>query len=142
VPSRVPLEDVRRAILSVDGVLSVHELHIWSLSESKVVASTHVLIADRKDYVEVSERVRSVLHRFGIHSSTIQPEIVQKDEVTGTVDSVNGKGIPSDIAELTDGSVDGNESACLLQCVGGEACVVNACESIICFQPYVKSNFL
>lgn len=44
VPSAVPLEEVRRALLQVKGVLSVHELHIWQLSEAKNVASVHVLI--------------------------------------------------------------------------------------------------
>jgi zinc transporter 1 len=44
VPSAVPLEEVRRALLQVKGVLSVHELHIWQLSETKIVASVHVLI--------------------------------------------------------------------------------------------------
>ncbi|UZJ56223.1 hypothetical protein CBS101457_005543 [Exobasidium rhododendri] len=44
VPSAVPLEEVREALLQVKGVLSVHELHIWQLSETKIVASVHVLI--------------------------------------------------------------------------------------------------
>lgn len=44
VPSSVPLEAVRSALLEVDGVLSVHELHIWQLSEQKNVASVHVLV--------------------------------------------------------------------------------------------------
>ena len=45
VPSHVSLDDVRDSIQAVDGVVSVHELHVWQLSESTVVASVHVLIS-------------------------------------------------------------------------------------------------
>ncbi|KAJ7024601.1 cation efflux protein, partial [Mycena alexandri] len=45
VPATIPLEQVRAAILAVEGVQSLHELHIWQLSESKNIASVHVLAA-------------------------------------------------------------------------------------------------
>lgn len=44
------------------------ELHIWSLSESKLVASVHVM-TEAKDVAHVSKLIRKVMHRFGIHSS-------------------------------------------------------------------------
>ncbi|TFK77028.1 cation efflux protein [Pluteus cervinus] len=74
VPSTISLEQVRSAILAVDGVLSLHELHIWQLSESKVVASVHVLASPKHDFMPIASKIRSVLHYHGIHSSTIQPE--------------------------------------------------------------------
>lgn len=69
MPSSVPLEQVRTAIAAVPGVLNVHELHIWSLSESKTVASVHVMVNNKDEFVEVSKTIRKVMHRFGIHSS-------------------------------------------------------------------------
>ena len=68
------MEDVRTAILNVDGVLSVHELHIWQLSESKIIASVHVTSSRNHDFMPVAAKIRQVLHQHGIHSSTIQPE--------------------------------------------------------------------
>ena len=62
------------AIREVDGVQDVHELHIWQLSESKVVASVHVLASRKHDFMQVATDIRSALHDRGIHSSTIQPE--------------------------------------------------------------------
>ena len=44
VPTSVSLEAVRESIQAIPGVISVHELHIWQLSESKIVASVHVLV--------------------------------------------------------------------------------------------------
>jgi len=81
VPSTVPLDEVRKAIEKVPGVINVHELHIWSLSESKFIASVHVLVKTRDEFVEVSRGIRHVLHDWGIHSSTIQPEIVEEEHM-------------------------------------------------------------
>ncbi|KAH9898035.1 cation efflux protein [Cubamyces lactineus] len=74
VPSTISLEEVRDAILAVDGVLSVHELHIWQLSENKIVASVHVMASRKHDFMPVAAQIRKALHDRGIHSSTIQPE--------------------------------------------------------------------
>ncbi|KAI0313726.1 cation efflux protein [Amylostereum chailletii] len=74
VPSEVSFEDVREGILMVEGVLSVHELHIWQLSESKIIASVHVTASRKLDFMPVASDIRRVLHSHGIHSSTIQPE--------------------------------------------------------------------
>ena len=74
VPSTISLDEVRDAILEVDGVLSVHELHIWQLSESKIVASVHVIASRKHDFMPVAAKIRKELLDRGIHSCTIQPE--------------------------------------------------------------------
>ncbi|KAG6902914.1 hypothetical protein C0995_010084 [Termitomyces sp. Mi166 len=74
VPPTISLDDVRDSILEVDGVLSVHELHVWQLSESKVIASVHVLTSRNHDFMPIAFKIREALHHHGIHSSTIQPE--------------------------------------------------------------------
>ncbi|KAG2094245.1 cation efflux protein [Suillus discolor] len=93
VPHTVSLEDVRDSILKVDGVLSVHELHIWQLSESKIVASVHVMASRNHDFMPIAADIRKALHLNGIHSSTIQPEyhyrpaITSEDDLKTSVDS-------------------------------------------------------
>ena len=74
VPPTVSLDEVKDAILAVDGVLSLHELHVWQLSENKLVASVHVLASRSHDFMPVAAKIRKALHHLGIHSSTIQPE--------------------------------------------------------------------
>ncbi|EPT03940.1 hypothetical protein FOMPIDRAFT_1022099 [Fomitopsis schrenkii] len=74
VPSTVSIDDVKDAILAVEGVLSLHELHVWQLSESKIVASVHVMASRNHDFMPVAAAIRKALHHQGIHSSTIQPE--------------------------------------------------------------------
>lgn len=74
VPPTISLDEVRAAILNVDGVLSLHELHVWQLSENKIVASVHVMASRNHDFMPVAAKIRKALHHRGIHSSTIQPE--------------------------------------------------------------------
>ncbi|KAG2046601.1 cation efflux protein [Suillus hirtellus] len=86
VPHTVSLEDVRDSILKVDGVLSVHELHIWQLSESKIVASVHVMASRNHDFMPIAADIRKALHLNGIHSSTIQPEYHYRPAITSEED--------------------------------------------------------
>lgn len=94
VPPSISLDEVRSSILDVEGVLSLHELHVWQLSESKIVASVHVLASRKHDFMPVASKIREALREsplasiiiynphpqcvytdhHGIHSSTIQPE--------------------------------------------------------------------
>lgn len=63
--------------LQMDGVIDIHEFHIWSLAGNKVVASLHVHTKDVNDYVSLARRIKNYLHVNGIHSVTIQPEFSQ-----------------------------------------------------------------
>jgi len=77
VPSTISLDEVSSSILAVEGVLAVHELHVWQLSETKIVASVHVMASRDYDFMPVAAKIREVLHHHGIHSSTVQPEYLK-----------------------------------------------------------------
>ncbi|KAK7694841.1 hypothetical protein QCA50_002029 [Cerrena zonata] len=116
VPSTVSLEEVRAAILDVEGVLSIHELHIWQLSENKIVASVHVTASRKHDFMPVASAIRKVLHHHGIHSSTIQPEYHHVKNAP-----------PEDHLKTTE------ETSCLIPCPPDQAC--NPSENACCARP-------
>ena len=74
VPSSISLSEVRTNIAQVHGIDSVHELHVWQLSETRFVASVHIKVSSARPYMDVVRDVKSVLHQCGIHSGTVQPE--------------------------------------------------------------------
>jgi cobalt-zinc-cadmium efflux system protein len=76
VPDGLSLPEVGRAMAAVDGVRSVHDLHIWSLDSRGTALSAHVVLADaaRWPAVLVAER-RLLQTRFGIEHATLQPEL-------------------------------------------------------------------
>ncbi|KAI8898280.1 cation efflux protein [Globomyces pollinis-pini] len=91
-PKTVSVSKIREDILNIDGVLGVHELHVWQLSDSQIVASIHVVVphpdsvshnpASEKCYMELAEIIKLRLHGHGIHSTTVQPEFLISSPIT------------------------------------------------------------
>ena len=75
VPMHLDLPEVGRAMAGVDGVTSVHDLHIWTLSSGLVALSAHVVIHDMAVWETILGALRHELHeRYGIEHVTLQPE--------------------------------------------------------------------
>ena len=77
LPRGLELKSVTNAMRAVDGVVDVHDLHIWSLGSSAHALSCHVLIEDVPPSESdcVLKNINGVLAtRFHIHHSTIQFE--------------------------------------------------------------------
>lgn len=77
LPKGLNLKEVIAAVEAVDGVLDVHDLHIWSLGSNSHALSCHMLIEDmppsQSDHI--LHRVKHVLgDRFHIHHTTVQFE--------------------------------------------------------------------
>jgi cobalt-zinc-cadmium efflux system protein len=78
LPRGLELSHVTGAMGKVEGVLDVHDLHIWSLGSSTHALSCHVLIEDMPPSASerILKRINSVVGTFGIHHTTIQFEHV------------------------------------------------------------------
>lgn len=80
VPPGISVDDIKTDIEDLPGIISCHHLHVWQLSDTKMVASLHIQVEfDFKGegsarYMELARAIRRCLHEHGIHSSTIQPE--------------------------------------------------------------------
>lgn len=76
VPHHLELPDVGQAMARVDGVSSVHDLHIWTLSSGHIALSAHAVIRDMQDWDAVLLRLREQLeHDYAISHITVQPEV-------------------------------------------------------------------
>jgi zinc transporter 1 len=121
VPENLSIDDIENDITSLDGIISCHHLHVWQLSDTKLVASLHVQVNfDFKGqgsarYMELARQVRECLHEYSIHSSTIQPEFCLDA-------SHDHSAVPSDesgdeaATRSKNPSVKGGPDACLLEC--------------------------
>lgn len=80
VPENVDYGAVGRSLASVPGIVSVHDLHVWSMVPGKSALSAHVLVDDIERWPIVLHQSRLVLRRdFGIDHITLQPEWLRKD---------------------------------------------------------------
>ena len=76
VPLHLSLPEVGQAMAKVDGVRSVHDLHIWSLSSNRIALSAHVVISDLACWENTLATLRELLEeRFHIDHVTLQPEM-------------------------------------------------------------------
>ena len=74
-PEHIDVDEVRDALLRMDGVTGTHDLHVWTLTSGMEVASAHVVLAPGADVHAVLDRARRLLHdRFGVEHATIQVE--------------------------------------------------------------------
>uniref|UniRef100_A0A096LVS5 Solute carrier family 30 member 1a n=1 Tax=Poecilia formosa TaxID=48698 RepID=A0A096LVS5_POEFO len=76
VPKQVNIKRLNERLLSLDGVLAIHDLHIWQLAGSRIIATAHIKCRDPTSYMEVAKRIKDFFHDEGIHATTIQPEFV------------------------------------------------------------------
>ncbi|KAI8086480.1 cation efflux family-domain-containing protein [Halteromyces radiatus] len=139
VPRSVKLDEVRESLQQIPGVYSVHELHIWQLSDTKFVASLHVLLTE-DTYMELSTQMRQTLHRFGVHSATIQPEFLNKNEKHPLQQIPNStEDILEEDCDMMESQIDGinsDSTTCLLRCVENDSCYEQAC----CPPSYTQSS--
>lgn len=64
---------VREAMLAVDGVTAVHDLHVWSITSGMVTLSAHAVVPDPQRGDGVLAVVRERLHeQFGIDHVTVR----------------------------------------------------------------------
>lgn len=62
-------------LASLPGVASVHDLHIWTVTDGIESASAHVVVAKDADWHDVLDRTRTVLaDEYGVTHATIQVE--------------------------------------------------------------------
>ena len=78
VPFHLDLHQVEHAMSDMPGVVSVHHVHIWTLSSGRVALSAHVVVHDLHGWMQVLPALRAMLdERYGINHVTLQPETEQ-----------------------------------------------------------------
>jgi zinc transporter 1 len=81
VPKEIKIKQLKHDIVrKIPGILAVHELHVWKLSGSKIIATAHVTCHNSVEYMLIAQDLKSFFHKKGIHSTTIQPEFTDPIE--------------------------------------------------------------
>jgi cobalt-zinc-cadmium efflux system protein len=74
-PAGVDVDAAGAAICEEDGVRSVHDLHIWTVTSGFGALAAHVVVTPECDRDLVRRRIELLLHeRFGIDHTTLQME--------------------------------------------------------------------
>lgn len=80
VPAGVDYAEVGRSLAALPGIVSVHDLHIWSMAPGRGALSAHVLVDEIERWPVILNQARRVLNRnFGIDHITLQPEWLRRE---------------------------------------------------------------
>ena len=81
VPEQVSLQEVGDHLLAIEGVLSVHDLHIWTLASGLLALSAHLEVRNMGEWPNVLLLVQQMLNQgHGINHVTLQPEVSRGGE--------------------------------------------------------------
>ena len=76
VPDTVSLHEVGEKLAAVNGVCSVHDLHIWTLTSGLLALSAHLEIESMACWPDVLQSIQHMLSaEHGIEHVTLQPEV-------------------------------------------------------------------
>jgi cobalt-zinc-cadmium efflux system protein len=74
-PERIDLDDLAGELAAIDGVVGVHDLHVWTLTSDMDAASAHLVTSSGADAHAVLDDARECLaDRHGIAHGTFQVE--------------------------------------------------------------------
>src|SRR4051794_35518780 len=74
-PRGVDVPSIGAAMVAVDGITEVHDLHVWEVTSGFPALSAHVLVGRDDDCHKARERLETILHDdFGIEHTTLQVE--------------------------------------------------------------------
>ena len=77
-PANIDMPAVIAAIRGVNGVIDVHDLHVWMVGPGVIACSCHIVVAEqsvREGQQVLRAVVHNVEHRFQITHTTIQVEV-------------------------------------------------------------------
>jgi cobalt-zinc-cadmium efflux system protein len=74
VPKGIRLTEVRQYLLGLDGVVEVHDLHVWAMSTSETALTAHLVRPGGHDDAFLHHVCEGLSHRFNIHHATLQVE--------------------------------------------------------------------
>jgi cobalt-zinc-cadmium efflux system protein len=74
-PPDTDIDRLHEDLASIEGVVDVHDVHVWTLTSDMDVASAHVMVHDDTDSHRVLDQARDLLRdRYGISHATLQVE--------------------------------------------------------------------
>ncbi|KAI9648017.1 Zinc resistance conferring protein [Ciborinia camelliae] len=131
-PDSIDVALIKEDIKNLEAVKGCHHIHIWQLSDSRLVASMHIQVAfpisegGGEKYMQLAKEIRECLHGHGIHEATLQPEFcLDKDHDHDFNPGLDGQIQPQCGTD--------DDDSCLLECVdnckGKGCCSTQAVEA-------------
>jgi cobalt-zinc-cadmium efflux system protein len=81
-PRDLDANAIGRALASFDGVVDVHDLHVWTITSGFTALSAHVLVRAGDDCHAIRRQLEQLLHdHFDIEHTTLQVDHQHRDQI-------------------------------------------------------------
>jgi cobalt-zinc-cadmium efflux system protein len=75
VPRHIRLPEVELELQKLDGIVGLHDLHVWRIGSNFDTLTVHLVVGDIEEGNRRKDAARAMLHeRFGIEHCTIEVE--------------------------------------------------------------------
>jgi len=74
IPENIDISRLETELISIDGITDIHDMHVWSLDGSYIVASVHAIVDDVRTKDDILEKISHIMQKYKIHHPTIQIE--------------------------------------------------------------------
>jgi cobalt-zinc-cadmium efflux system protein len=78
VPKGISLLELEKSLKNLNGVIGVHDLHVWSVASGMIACSCHIAVAEqtiRSGQQVLREAVNILKKTYGVGHTTIQIEV-------------------------------------------------------------------
>ncbi|WP_457745583.1 cation diffusion facilitator family transporter [Sulfurimonas sp.] len=80
-PKNINIEDVKREVETLDGVVNMHHIHLWQMDEHKNSFEAHIVIQDIDKMLDIKKEIKELLSQeFHIKHSTLEFELTNCKE--------------------------------------------------------------
>lgn len=73
-PDELDLEEIHSRLLQITGVISLHDLHIWTITSGFLSLSCHMTVDEQAGRDEILQTAEGILSEYHLEHSTIQLE--------------------------------------------------------------------
>lgn len=76
VPEHIDIKKLKKSLLEIKGIISVHDIHIWSLEGETDIFSGHIVVGEDilKKPDNIKKKIKQILAEHHIEHSTIELE--------------------------------------------------------------------
>ena len=73
VPEDIPVAELTQKLTKIEGIRSIHDMHLWSLDGESHVMTLHAVTSET-DFHQLKEKIQAVARQYHIIHTTIEFE--------------------------------------------------------------------
>ncbi|MFB6719120.1 cation diffusion facilitator family transporter [Kribbella sp. NPDC056345] len=90
-PAAIDPQALGVELCAIEGVVEVHDLHVWEITSGEPAASAHILVAEGLDCHQIRVGIEALLaERHGLTHSTLQVDHASGDEIDAHCSDAHG----------------------------------------------------